>query len=99
MIRHIVLLRWTEPLSDGDAEAFEADLAALPATIAALSTYEYGADLAIADGNFDYAITATFADADDFVAYRDHPAHQALIATHLAPRVAQRCAAQFDVAG
>lgn len=99
MIRHIVLLRWTEPLGPAETEAFEADLAALPGAIAALSTYEFGADLAIADGNFDYAITATFADADDFVAYRDHPAHQALIATHIAPRVAQRSAAQFDVAG
>lgn len=95
MIRHVVLLRWSTAPDDAAQRAFAAALDALPAQIPEIVSYEHGADVGIAAGNFDYAVTATFADAQDFPTYRDHPAHQAMFAEHIAPRVADRAAVQF----
>ncbi len=97
MIRHVVLLRWSEPLTDDARRAFAAALDALPGSIPEIVSYEHGADLGVVAGNYDYAVTATFARPEDFPIYRDHPAHQALIAEHIAPRVADRAAVQFSL--
>jgi hypothetical protein len=52
----------------------------------------------IGAGNFQYSITADFADADGFATYRDHPEHQRFIADHITGRVAERAAVQFEYA-
>lgn len=98
MIRHVVLLRWTDSPTAEELAAMEAVLGALPAQIPELVSYEYGADLELVEGTFDYAITATFARTEDYFTYRDHPAHQALVADHVSTRVAARATAQFSLA-
>lgn len=97
MIRHLVLLRWNEPLAAEELAAMEAALGALPAAIPELVTYEFGADLGRAPTNFDYAITATFAEAEHHGVYNDHPAHQQFMSDHITGRVAERAAVQFDL--
>jgi hypothetical protein len=95
LIRHVVLLRWSTPLDDAAERAFASALDALPTQIPEIVTYDHGPDVGVAAGNFDYAVTATFARPDDFPTYRDHPAHQAMVAEHIAPRLAERAAVQF----
>lgn len=97
MIRHVVMLRWNEPLSSAQLDSMGAALDALPAAIPELLTYQHGTDLGRAPTNFDYAITATFAQAADHGVYSDHPAHQRFIADFIEGRVAERAAVQFDI--
>jgi hypothetical protein len=97
MIRHMVLLRWSQRPSDDELEAIAAALDALPAAIDVIRSYEHGPDLGLAETNVDYGITATFDHPDDVAVYRDHPQHQAFIADHLTGRVAERVAVQIDL--
>jgi hypothetical protein len=97
MIRHVVVLRWNEPVSEADLAAMSAALDALPAAIPEIVVYRHGRDLGLNPANFQYAIVAEFASADDFVTYRDHPEHQRFIAEHLTGRVAERAAVQYEL--
>ena len=49
-------------------------------------------------GNFDYVLVGEFDTVDDYLVYRDHPAHQAFIAVFIAGRVASRAAVQSSTA-
>ncbi|HSP27162.1 MAG TPA: Dabb family protein [Ilumatobacteraceae bacterium] len=98
MIRHVVMFRWSESDTDEQLLAMSAALDALPGAIAEIVAYRHGRDLGVGPTNFQYAITADFANVDDFVAYRDHPEHQRFIADHITGRVAERAAVQFEYA-
>ena len=96
MIRHVVVFRWNESVTDADLTAMAAALDALPAAIPQIVAYRHGRDLGLNPANFEYAIVADFANADDFATYRDHPEHQRFIAEHITGRVAERTAVQFE---
>jgi hypothetical protein len=97
MIRHVVLFRWNETVTDDQLVAISAGLDALPSAIPEIVAYRHGRDLGLGPTNFQYAIAADFADAADFAAYRDHPAHQRFITEHITGRVAERSAVQFEI--
>ncbi len=61
--------------------------------------YHHGGDVGMNAGNFDYVVVADFADAADYVAYRDDPGHQELIATMIGPLIAERAAVQYELVG
>ena len=94
MIRHVVLLKWNEGVDAAHIAATKAALDRLPGLIPQVVSLRNGPDLRVAPTNFDYAITAVFASTDDFLVYRDHPAHQEVTQTYTAPH-AQRFAVQF----
>ncbi len=96
MIRHVVVFRWNDTVTDESLAALSAALDALPDEIEQLVAYRHGSDLGLADTNHDYALVADLASTDDFAAYRDHPAHQAVIAEHIAPYVDSRVAVQYS---
>ncbi len=96
MIRHVVLFRWKEGVDDAHVEATAAALSRLPALIPQIVSYSCGTDLDTAPTTLDFAVTAQFASVDDYVVYRDHPDHQAFVATYVAPFVTDRFAVQFD---
>lgn len=98
MIRHVVMFRFDESVTDEQLAEMSAALDALPDAIAEIVAYRHGRDLGIGATNFQYAITADFANVDDFAAYRDHPEHQRFIADHITGRVAERAAVQFELA-
>ena len=60
-------------------------LAELPSLIPTVRNYTFGSDVGVNDGNFDFAIVGDFDSVDDYVVYRDHPAHQAFITECIAP--------------
>jgi len=99
MIRHIVLFRWSERRTDDQLRALGAVLDTLPGLIPEILSYEYGPDLGLAEANYDFAVTGTFADAASHAVYREHPAHLQMVAEHITGRVAERVAVQFDVGG
>ena len=96
MIRHVVMFRWNDSVTDEQLVAMSAALDALPGAIAEIVAYRHGRDLGIGATNFQYAITADFANAADFAVYRDHPEHQRFLADHITGRVAERSAVQFE---
>jgi Stress responsive A/B Barrel Domain len=95
VFRHVVLLRWKEGVTQDQKDAFEGALAQLPSKIDVLRAYHVGPDAGLAEGNHEFAIVAEFETAEDYPAYRDHPAHEAFKEQHLFPLVAERAAVQF----
>jgi len=96
VIRHVVIFRWNDSVTDEHLASVSAGLDALPSAIGEIFSYRHGRDLGLAPANFDYSITADFANVDDFATYRDHPEHQRFIAEHITGRVAERVAVQFE---
>ena len=97
MFRHVVMMRWTPDTTPADVNAITEGLGGLPAAIPELRDYRFGHDVGLNEGNFDFAVVADFNDADDYLVYRDHPLHRAVIAERIAPHLAERSAVQFEV--
>ncbi len=97
MVRHIVMFRWTDEATDAQKAAVTAGLAELPASIPSIVRYTFGSDLGVNEGNYHYAVVADFADVAGYLEYRDHPAHQMLIAERIAPIRGERASAQFEI--
>lgn len=95
VLRHVVLFRWRDGVTPAEVAAVADGLAALPAAIDTIRAYRYGPDAGINTGNHDYVVVADFADEAGYLTYRDHPAHQAVIAERIAPVVAERAAVQY----
>lgn len=97
MLRHAAVFRWIEGTTPEQVEELAAALRALPAQVPAIRSYEVGSDLGLGEGRWDFAVVASFDDADGYQDYIDHPAHQA-IATDLIPPIrADRVHIQLEV--
>lgn len=90
------MFKWNDDVDAAHVEATRAALEARVSTIPAVADYRHGPDLGLADGNFDYAIVGEFASVDDYVTYRDHPDHQAVIVEYIKDRVSARTAVQYE---
>ncbi|MEZ5382339.1 MAG: Dabb family protein [Microthrixaceae bacterium] len=99
MLRHVVMFRWAPDASSDALGRVSRGLEGLPAAISAVAKYRHGPDAGLADGNWDYVVVADFADEEAYREYRDHPAHQSLIADHIRPIVADRAAVQHRLDG
>ncbi len=97
MIRHVVVFRWNDSVTAADIAEVAAALDALPAAIPEIADYRHGRDAGLNTANFDYAVVGDFATPEDYVVYRDHPAHQHVIATQITRRAEQRAAVQFEI--
>lgn len=93
--RHVVLMRFTEDATETQIEEMIESLAKLPAIIPEIVDYKLGRDLKINQGNYDLAIVADFAGLDEYLVYRDHPEHRAIITARVQPILAERAAVQY----
>ncbi len=96
MTTHVVLFRWQPGTPPERVAALGAALDAMVPEVPTIRSYRHGADLGLAEGNWDYAVVATFDDENGFVAYRDHPVHVAVVDGHVRPILAE--AARVQVA-
>lgn len=96
MIRHVVVFRWNDTVTEAHVDALAAALDVLPAAVSEIAGYHHGPDQQLNPANFDYVVVGDFASVDDYIGYRDHPAHQQFIADHITGRVADRAAVQFE---
>jgi hypothetical protein len=96
MFRHVVLFRWTADASESDKRRVAEALRRLPGVIPEIRSYRFGADAGVNEGNVDFAVVADFDDVAGYLAYRDHPAHRAVIADQIAPILSERAAVQFE---
>lgn len=90
-VRHVVLLTLDESC---DVDGLVAALRELPAQIPSLRSYVVGRDLGLSEGNATVAVVADCDDEAGWIAYRDHPAHQQIIAERVRPHLVQRTAVQ-----
>ncbi len=97
MFRHVVMFSWNETVDAAHVQVVAEQLDALPALIPEIASYQHGPDAGVNAGNFDYVVVGDFANVDDYLVYRDHPDHQAFIATHIAGRLNSRSAVQFEL--
>lgn len=90
MLRHVAVFRWNEGTTPEQVEVVAAALRALPAQVPSIRSYEVGADLGLGEGRWDFAVVASFDDAEGYQAYVDHPAHQAIAIDLIPPIRADR---------
>lgn len=96
MFRHVVLFQWTASATAAQRAAVRDGLRALPARVPAIRALSVGADAGLAPDNFDCAAIVDFDGEADYLVYREHPAHQRLIAELIAPILARRVRLQYD---
>ncbi len=95
MFRHVVMFRWNPEVGDAEQAAVATGLAGLPAAIETIRAYRFGADARLAPDNWDFVVVADFDDEAGYLVYRDHPAHQAVIADAIKPAISARAAVQY----
>ena len=96
MVRHVVLFRFNPETTEADKQSLRDGLSKLPTAISEIRRYQFGDDLQLVDGNFDFAVVADFAGTSDFQTYAAHPDHQRLITELIRPILAKRVAVQYE---
>jgi hypothetical protein len=96
MITHVVMFRWNDGVDAAHVAVTAEALRRLPGMIPQMVEYHCGPDVGVSAGNFDFAVSARFASFDDYVVYRDHPEHLAVVKGLIGPFVAERTAVQFQ---
>jgi hypothetical protein len=96
MIHHVAMFRFKEGTTDEQIGAATEALYGLPPQIDVLVGYTCGPDLGLMDGTWDFVVVADVADAADFVTYKDHPAHRAVVTNFMAPIIAEGARIQFE---
>lgn len=97
MIRHIALLTFADGTTDVQVQSIADALSTLPALIPELASYAIGSDLGLNQGNASFAVVADSRSVDDYVVYRDHPEHRRIITQLIAPVLASRVGAQYEI--
>jgi hypothetical protein len=97
MFRHVALFTLKEGTTPQQVEKIAAELRTLPGSIPELRAYHVGPDAGVDTGNWEFAVVADFDSATDYVLYRDHPAHQAIITEYIRPLIADRAAVQYEI--
>jgi hypothetical protein len=96
MIRHTVLFKWQAEATDEQKRQVATEVAKLRSAIPSVRAFASGPDAGLAQGNFDFAVSADFDDEAGFLAYRDDPGHREVVRRYIAPIAAQRVAVQFE---
>ena len=79
--RHVVTFQFHEDATDDQIAAVTRGLETLPGLIPEIADYRVGPDAGI----------------NEYLVYRDHPAHLGVIAEHIRPILASRAAVQYVI--
>lgn len=91
---HIVTFKWQD--ADVDDQAIADALQNAVAPLEGVVSYVCGPDVGFSPASYDFAVVGTFDSREHFVAYRDDPEHQRVIAEMIAPHVADRTFVQLE---
>jgi len=97
MLRHVVLFAWIPEATDKQKHQAAEELRALPPLMTGLVSFHVGPDAGIIEGTFDFALVADFEDAESYLAYRNHPAHRAVVEQVINPIAKERVAVQYEI--
>lgn len=93
MIRHVVLMRFTDPADAGEVKA---RLDALVGVVPELLSLQVDLDVLRSDASWDLALVSTHADLEGLKAYQSHPAHVAFL-EWMRPRLSDRASVDAEV--
>jgi hypothetical protein len=96
MIRHVVMFTWKAEATPEQKQRVQTELQALKPLMTGLRAYTCGPDARLVPGNYDFVVVADFEDAESYLAYRDHPAHLAVIGECITPIRQDRASVQFE---
>ncbi|MCU1391876.1 MAG: Stress responsive Barrel Domain-containing protein [Ilumatobacteraceae bacterium] len=96
MITHTAMFRWKPETSPEQIAAINAALATMPGLVPSIRTYAFGDNVALSEGNMDFAVVATFDDAEGWKAYDENPDHSRVRAEVIRPWIAERTSIQFE---
>jgi hypothetical protein len=97
MIRHVVLFAWVPEATGKQKQQVADELRTLPPLMSGLRAFDAGPSARIVEGNFDFAVVADFDDAQSYLAYRNHPAHRAVVDQVINPIVRERVSVQYEI--
>ncbi|MDA8025010.1 MAG: Dabb family protein [Actinomycetota bacterium] len=98
MIRHVALFKFSSDDKNILANIFDkAFVEFLTKGYTDHKGYDFGRDLGIREGNFDYGVTVIFDDEDGYQSYNVSEAHQELLRTVVAPNISDRASLQFKL--
>ncbi|MBO0713644.1 MAG: Dabb family protein [Acidimicrobiales bacterium] len=95
MIRHVLLFRLKPGVTDEQVDHMRAALAAIP--FAGRSSFVFGRDLGLREGNMDVAVISDFPDEATYKAWADDPEHRRVTAESVSPLVERLERCQFLV--
>jgi hypothetical protein len=93
-VRHVATFRFVDGVTEEQIANLTAALEALPDEIPEIEAFTCGPDAGLNEGNAHYSVVADFPSIDAYLTYRDHPAHQAVLADRIRPILAARVAVQ-----
>ena len=99
MLRHVALFRVKPEATNEQIVAAMGALSTLPDQIDVLRKFRYGPDAGITEGTWDFAVVAVLDNADDYISYRDHPTHVAVLRDYVTPIISEAARIQFESAG
>ena len=98
MILHLAMFTWRDDVTPEAVASLTEALTEMAAGIPALRSYVCGDNLHLRPGGADYGVAAIVDDAEGLAAYLDSPLHKAVYDKHLGSMIAERSAAQLDLA-
>lgn len=96
MFRHVVMFTFKDGTSAAQIQEVIDGLSTLPAAIKEIRSYAFGRDAGVNPGNYGLCVVGEFDSRDDYLVYRDNPAHTSVIASAIAPIVDRRAAVQLE---
>jgi Stress responsive A/B Barrel Domain len=97
MIRHVVLFAWTAEATQAQRQRVADELGTLPPMMSGLRSFKVGPDAGLVEGNFDFAVVADFENPQSYLAYREHPAHQAIVHQFIRPITRTKASVQYEL--
>jgi hypothetical protein len=94
--RHVVMFKWGEHVTPEIVETIREGFDELPTLIPQIRSYVHGADVGVAEGNFDYVLVADFDNVADWRTYREHPVHLVFLEERIKPNSKDRAAIQYQ---
>jgi len=97
MIRHVVVFTWSEDAGDARRTTTLEALRGLEQSVGGMSSLTVAPDAGLTEGNGHTVLIADFPDVEAFRRYSADPVHQAVLAEHVRPFLAQRSAVQYQI--
>jgi hypothetical protein len=97
MIRHVVVFTWSEDADEARRTTTLDALRGLEQSVGGMSALTVAPDAGLTEGNAHTVLVADFPDAEAFRRYASDPVHQAVLADHVRPFLAQRSAVQYQI--
>jgi hypothetical protein len=91
---HVVTFKWRD--GDFNDRGIADALRGLVARVDGVHNYLCGSDVGLTPDAYDFAVVGTFDDRASFIAYRDHPEHQRILAEMIVPNLQSRTVVQLE---